>query len=312
MNYKHSISVVLCTFNRHADLYNCLASLCIQTLPPNEIIIVDASTDAWENYPELIDLFSHTHFPHTALNYLKSPKGLTLQRNLGLRTATRDFIYFFDDDVIIEPTYLQAMHETFIHNPQYVAGMGTITNIAPKKIGLHRIFRKFFLLQHEHGSGNFTASGIPTHPYGTQQFKDIEILGGCCMAFRTQILKKHQFDTALATYAYMEDADIAHRIRQDGAIFFNPAARLQHIQSPVARDTQFINRAMLMRNYRYLFAKNFSNGNPLRILAHWWSIVGLLLEALLLHQMQAFKGYIHGLQTPLATPKITQARSPRV
>lgn len=304
MNYKHSISVVLCTYNRHADLHTCLTSLSTQTLPPNEIIIVDASSDAWDNHPELIELFSHTHFPHTALHYLKSPKGLTLQRNLGLRTATREFIYFFDDDVILEPTYLYNMHEAFVRHPQYVAGMGTITNITPKKNNLHRLFRKLFLLQHEHGSGNFTASGIPTHPYGTQQFKEVEILGGCCMAFRAHIVKKHQFDTALATYAYMEDADIACRIRQDGPLFFNPAARLQHIQSPAERDAMFANRAMLMRNYRYLFTKNFSTHNPLRILAHWWSITGFFLEAILLRQSDAYKGYLHGLQTPLIVPKV--------
>jgi GT2 family glycosyltransferase len=286
--------------------------LSLQTLPAHEIIIVDASTDAWDNHPELIALFSHTHFPHTALHYMKSPKGLTLQRNLALRVATGEFIYFFDDDVILEPTYLQHMHETFMRYPHYVAGMGTITNIAPKKIGLHRLFRKIFLLQHEHGSGNFTASGIPTHPYGTQQFREIEILGGCCMAFRTQILKKHQFDTALATYAYMEDADIACRVRQDGPIFFNPAARLQHLQSPTARDNMFTNRAMLMRNYRYLFAKNFAGTNPMYILAHWWSIIGLFLEALLLRQPEACKGYLHGLQTPLMIPKITRQQSPPV
>lgn len=311
MNYQHSISVILCTYNRHADLHTCLVSLSTQTLPPNEIIIVDASSDAWDNHPELIDLFSHTYFPHTALHYLKSPKGLTLQRNLGLRTATREFIYYFDDDVILEPTYLQNMQEAFIRYPQYVAGMGTITNIAPKKVGLHRMFRKIFLLQHEYGSGNFTASGIPTHPYGTKRFKEVEILGGCCMAFRAQVLKKYQFDTALAMYAYMEDADIARRIRQDGPLFFNPAARLQHIQSPAERDAMFTNRAMLMRNYRYLFAKNFGTYNPLRTIAHWWSIIGLFLEAIILRQPAAYKGYLHGLQTPLVR-KITQSQSPQL
>lgn len=310
--YKvQTISVILCTYNRHADLYNCLVSLSKQTLAPNEIIIIDASPDGWDDYPELTQIFNHSHFPQTTLHYLKSQKGLTLQRNLGIRTATRDFIYFFDDDVILEPTYLQAMHDIFIHNRRYVAGMGTITNVAPKQLSLHRMFRKIFLLQHEHGSGNFTASGIPTHPYGTSEFKDVEILGGCCMAFRTHVLKKHQFDTALATYAYMEDADIACSIRKEGQIFFNPAARLQHIQSPAARDGVFINRAMLMRNYRYLFAKNFARTHYMRYVAHWWSILGLCLEAVILRQPEALKGYLHGLQTPL-TSKHINVQPPQV
>lgn len=311
MYNQQSISVILCTYNRHNDLYACLVSLSKQTHAPKEIIIIDASSQTWDNHPELTQIFSRTYFPHTALHYLKSPKGLTLQRNLGIRTATGDFIYFFDDDVILEPTYIAKMHDIFINNRRYVAGMGTITNIAAKKITLHRLFRKLFLLQHEHGSGNFTASGIPTHPYGTTDFKDVEILGGCCMAFRASVLKKYQFDTALATYAYMEDADIACNVRHEGPIFFNPAARLQHLQSPASRDTMFVNRAMFMRNYRYLFTKHFARGNRLRIVAHWWSILGLCIEALILRQPEAFKGYLHGLQTPLLPSRISR-QSPQV
>ena len=222
--------------------------------------------------------------------------GWTYQRNVGIANALGDLIYFFDDDVILDTSYLREMNEAFQKNPDYAGGMGTISNVK-KGSPRYQLFRKFFLLPREQASGDFTWSGMPTHPYGTNSFKNVEVLGGCCMAFRKGAVKKHLFDERFSGYAYMEDGDIARRISYENKLFFNPRAQLQHLESPVARDRIVDNSAMFVYNYRYLFFKNFYKRNRLKIVAHWWSLFGLFLEGALLGDWQRVRGYWRGLRS---------------
>ena len=85
------------------------------------------------------------------------------------------------------------------------------------------------------------------------------------MAFRKEILERHQFDERFHGYAYMEDGDIARRISYYKPLFFNPRAKLQHLESPAARDRVVDNSAMFVYNYRYLFFKNFYQCNRLKV-----------------------------------------------
>lgn len=116
------------------------------------------------------------------------------------------------------------------------------------------------------------------------------------MAFRKEALHKHQFDEQFHGYAYMEDGDIARRISYEEPLFFNPRAQLQHLASPLARDRIVDNSAMFVYNYRYLFFKNFYRKNRLKLVAHWWSLAGLFLEAVLLRDWQRVRGYFRGLR----------------
>lgn len=285
-------SVIICTRNRPNDIVTFLYSLVAQTSTPDELIIVDSSDTPLSQDPFFNQVIQKFNFGYT---YVQSEPGLTLQRNKGIKVATGDIIYFFDDDVILEPDYLAIIQETFAQHPKYLGGMGTITNMQPKESWYWRVLRIFFLLHRDYASGNFTLSGMPTHAYGTSEFKKIEIVGGCCMAFRASAMQKHSFDENLTRYAYMEDCDISWRVSRDGSLFYQPSARLVHNNSPLARDKVVDNRAMFMRNYRYLYFKNVYPRNRLSLLAHWWSLLGLFLQALLIRDRDGIKGYVKSL-----------------
>jgi len=261
--------------------------------PPDELIIVDSSDISLSRDPFFNQVIQKFKPEYT---YVQSEPGLPLQRNKGITLATGDIIYFFDDDVILEPDYLKIMHDTFVQHPEYLGGMGTIINMQPKEPWYWRSLRRFFLLHRDYASGNFTFSGMPTHAYGTKEFKAVEIVGGCCMAFRKLALQKHTFDENLTSYAYMEDCDISWRVSRDGSLFYNPIARLVHNNSPLARDKAVDNRAMFVRNYRYLYFKNVYPKNKISIFAHWWSLGGLFLQAALMRDRDSIKGYTKALQ----------------
>jgi len=285
-------SVIICTRNRRDDIITCLESLARQSYTDFELIIVDSSDTPLNSdsfFSQTVNQFK------VGYTYARSSPGLTLQRNKGITLAVSEIIYFFDDDVVLHTDYLKTMQKTFDQNPEYLGGMGAITNMQEQDTIFWRIMRTLFLLQRDYASGNFTWSGMPTHAYGTQEFKTVEVVGGCCMAFRKKALQKHTFDEKLKRYAYMEDGDISWRISRDGPLFYQPAAQLEHHNSPTARDEIVLNRAMFMRNYRYLYFKNVYPTYRLSIIAHWWSLLGLFVMALLLRDKHSLRGYTKGL-----------------
>lgn len=288
-------SVILCTRNRTNDIIACLQSLSAQTVAPTELIIIDSSDLPLAEQQVFKELFAQQNFKKSALIYLHTKPGLTYQRNRGIERAVGEIIYFFDDDTVLEPDYLDQMNRAFERYPEYAGGLGDISNIPQNPSWKYQLFRKFFLLPRQRSSGNFTWSGLPTHPYGTNEFRQVEVLGGCCMAFRADILKQYQFDEGFKGYCYMEDCDIARRISYAHPLFFNPKARLQHLESSLARDKILDNAAMFMCNYSYLFFKNFYPKNRLYMLAYCWSVIGLFIESLLVRKLDKAKGYAKGI-----------------
>jgi GT2 family glycosyltransferase len=293
-------SVILCTRNRLTDVISFLKSLSLQIEFANQLIVIDSSTQPINEIETFNEIFNEINFPKTQLIYIHTSPGLPYQRNVGISHVTKDIIYFFDDDTILESNYLQVMNAIFAAHPEYAGGMGTVTNTPPKQDNVFRLARNIvhsiFLLQSNYSSGNFKISGIPTHAYGTEKFKNVEVLGGCCMAFRASALAKHKFDESLGGYAFMEDCDISRRVSYDAPLFYNPRARLQHLESPLARDRVLDNRAMYMKNYSYLFFKNFYPRNKLKIIAYGWSVIGLFVEAVLMLKKDYIKGYYKGLK----------------
>jgi len=291
-----SSSVVVATKDRPDDIINFLNSLEKQAVKPNEIIIIDSSdTPLWKN-KNFLNNFNSKKFPKIKMIYKHTNPGLTLQRNIGVKAASCNVIHFFDDDVILEKNYLQEINKTFETNPQYAGGMGDIKNIPIQKKSFNTFLRKLFMLQRIYDCGKFTLSGMPRHTYGTKQFKNVEVLGGCLMSYRSWVFKKNVFDETLEKYSYMEDCDFSRRVSYEHPLFFNPNAKLQHLQSPISRDKIEANRAMFIKNYSYLFFKNFYPKNKLKIIAYWWSIIGLFTEAILYRNKAALKGYLKGLK----------------
>lgn len=289
-------SVIICTRNRSDDLQRMLLSLQAQTVQPTELLIIDSSSLPLNNQKQFAQYFNEKQWPQTHLYYEYTKPGLTLQRNSGLQHATGDVVYFFDDDVVLEPDYLAQMQTVFEQFPAYGGGMGSIINIDHYRANINRLFRMVFLLPRDYASGFFTWSGLPTHAYGLQKFKRVEVLGGCCMAYRKTAINSEQFDEKLFAYGYMEDCDFSRRIAYKYPLFYNPAARLCHYNSPISRDAVTANRAMFVHNYSYLFFKNVYPRNKIKILAYCWSMIGLFLEAIIWRQKANLQGYAQGLK----------------
>lgn len=115
-----NISVVIPTFNRSHTLKRALDSVLNQTLPAQEVIIIDdGSTD---NTGALIQSYQDSLVP---IRYFKKDNaGVSSARNLGIEKAVSEWVSFLDSDDEWLPQKLEKQVEFIEQNPGYKAVHG--------------------------------------------------------------------------------------------------------------------------------------------------------------------------------------------
>ena len=138
------ISVIIPTLNRPADLKRCLDSLVAQTLPPDELIIVDQSSD--EQTKNLLEEYrqKYGHVIPSFIYILQAEKSSARARNLGASLAKGEILSFTDDDIILYPDYLERIMAGF-KDPQVGGVMGNVENPI-YIVGVKGFFRRFLLV----------------------------------------------------------------------------------------------------------------------------------------------------------------------
>src|SRR5262245_58702715 len=116
----HSISVVIPTRNRPASLARTVAALRVQTCAPREVIIVDASDSPVE--PAIA---GHLPLPFPII-WLRTPRGVCHQRNVGIQQAGGTHVLLCDDDIEPPADYLQKLLAFLEANPRAGAVTGLV------------------------------------------------------------------------------------------------------------------------------------------------------------------------------------------
>ena len=101
-----TLSVCVPTAKRPKMVNRLLDNLLHQTRMPDEILLVDASSD--EETKKTVEACD-AKYPPGVLHWVKSDLGLTLQRNVGIDSISNDYICMLDDDVVLEPDCLEKM-----------------------------------------------------------------------------------------------------------------------------------------------------------------------------------------------------------
>lgn len=100
------LSVVIPTYNRSWSLTRLVTHLSEQSCPAYrfEIVVVDdGSSD-----PGYADIFER-QYPFALLHLSQDHQGAVAARNLGALNSKGDILVFLDDDVVIEPGYLEGI-----------------------------------------------------------------------------------------------------------------------------------------------------------------------------------------------------------
>jgi glycosyltransferase involved in cell wall biosynthesis len=104
------ISLIVCTLGRTAPLERLLTSLENQTYRNFEVVLVDQNPSGFLD--PILD-----KFPDQPIIRLKSAKGLSRGRNVGLTQCRGTIIGFPDDDCWYDPDVLRSVETFFSENP---------------------------------------------------------------------------------------------------------------------------------------------------------------------------------------------------
>src|SRR5262249_13320550 len=102
------ISIIICTYGRSTAVEDLFSTLAVQTNQDFEVLVIDANS-APSPIRTLVDRFSE----RLPVRWIGAPKGLTRQRNIGLRESCGDLICFLDDDVTVDADFLARVNELF-------------------------------------------------------------------------------------------------------------------------------------------------------------------------------------------------------
>ncbi len=106
---RMKISVILCTYNRSASLGKALESVTASILPSLvdwEVLVVDNNSK--DQTREVVKSFCD-RYPHRFRYLFEPQQGKSNALNRGIREAHGSVLAFTDDDVIVEPTWLQNL-----------------------------------------------------------------------------------------------------------------------------------------------------------------------------------------------------------
>ena len=256
-----------------------MPTLAAQTLLPDQFIVVDAG-EPGNLEEEMKEQLGHTGME---LLYLRSKKGLCTQRNVALDHASGDIIFFFDDDVELEPTYIEKVMECFDleTSPPVGCVQGTLIDPPATIDGWRSNVYRSFGLTHwtsEQDPALYTAGGVRflTDP---QEVVKVPVAQGCRMAFRKEVFDRERFVQFLPGYCQNEDVDMTFRVGKRWTILQTPHAKLLHKESPVSR-IQYPAQLGQMIFAHYYFFTRYREKTPTNLAQYAWSHSGLMALAL--------------------------------
>ena len=202
-----NISVVIPTMNRADSLTKTLKNLCRGTLLPNEIIVVDQSTDdkiRKDNERCLNELKVCTKYI-----YQKKPS-LTKARNIGMDHADNDIVIQMDDDVDVYENTLYNVQKIFEDKSVAMAAGANALEKNGNSILGYVFDRKSFI---KRKFGHVTMSMYGRYPNNLTREVRTEWAMGFFFVVRKSLCHKWDiyWDEALKGYAYAEDLDFSHR-----------------------------------------------------------------------------------------------------
>ncbi|TDD98417.1 glycosyltransferase family 2 protein [Flavobacterium cellulosilyticum] len=290
-------SLIICTYMRPQPLLQLLQSIQEQTTYPDEILIIDGSTN---NKTERIlkeNLFRNLHYFMVPAEH----RGLTRQRNYGIERVGNEMevVCFLDDDTILEHDYFEQLLNAYKIYPDALGVGGYISNESEsefvgedyhphineyfydgwkRKDSSRFVLRKWLGLDSDcppgYSSKYSHGRSVGFLPPSGKIYK-VEMLMGGVSSFRKTIFRTLQFSTYFEGYGLYEDADFTLRVAKIGKLYVNTAAKLNHFHVVCGRPNQYQYGKMVVRNGWYVW--RIKNPRPsLKDKLKWHSISLLL------------------------------------
>jgi glycosyltransferase involved in cell wall biosynthesis len=289
------VSVVIPTRNRIDSLNRTLLSLSMQSCIPKEIIIVDSS-DVKLNEQQL-----RCSFNQSKLNIIHSNPSVCLQRNIGIKNSTSEYIFLCDDDIEISSDYIENLATYLNKNSSsaivsgliyekrdnlwsyaerkksflklfyaHLFGLSVWTEIKITDYSKNKIIQRFVSYYLKKGN-RIAKSGWPiVINYESPCFKT-PIYGLGASILKADILKNVLFETSFYEHGIGDNYDLAIGITSQIAVLKD--AKAYHHKESINRiknDKAYYLRVAAL-HYILLKHKKFTTFNYLFLI---WSLIG--------------------------------------
>lgn len=282
---------------RAKPLLDLLNSVNKQSLYPNEILIIDGSTNnETEEILQTHNFKNLVYFRVDAAN-----RGLTKQRNFGIERVSLQtaIVCFLDDDIVLEPDYFEQLLSTYTTFPDALGVGGNIVNessweyvgenYAPaitefyydgwkKKDGSRFVMRKKLGLDSDTMPGYMPSfshgRSLGFIPPSNKIYKVEQLMGGVS-SFRKSVFETFRFSTYFEGYGLYEDADFSLRVSKTGSLYFNTNAKLHHYHDRSGRPNQYNYGKMVVRNGWYVWRVKYPK--PTLKARLKWNLISFLL-----------------------------------
>jgi GT2 family glycosyltransferase len=261
-------SLVVPTYKRPEEVLHLLGALAAQADAaspdtPEEVVIVDGSPD--DGIARRIREWVHGRALAFDLAYVRTPAGLTRQRNAGVDVTHGKYVFFLDDDSVPLTGYFREIYRIFEKDEKRRIGAvgGSVLNEMDKTIPRRWRLRLALSLTPPvppmtyHPSGTSTPKGLMKPFRGV---RPVDVLPGCAFTFRREVFAKHRFSEFFNGYSQGEDLEMSLRVGCYWDVVCSGDAHVLHHPATGGRPASFAKGRMEIRN-RYFIWKRYSR-NP--------------------------------------------------
>jgi GT2 family glycosyltransferase len=271
------VSAIVPTKNRPALLGIAVRTLLAQSVPVDELIVVDQSDcDAGRRLvTALVAELPAARRPR--LDYVLEPtiNGAAAARNAGLDRASGDILLCCDDDVVADPHVVECLLAHYRAAPE-CAGLAPVITNYPMPNRLRRLYRWLF------ERGPFRDERQPVY-WNWQRYTEptrvpVRMFTGAMMSFRRAALGGLRHDRRYRGASVGEDIDLCWAVgRRGGRLAIVTDARIVHDRAP--RPAIRPEEAQIAA-WGFLYDKHLPKTLTTR-LAFGWYVLGVFSGAVL-------------------------------
>ncbi|MEI2583151.1 glycosyltransferase family 2 protein [Scytonema sp. PRP1] len=212
-------TVLIPTYRRPQDLSRCLQGLLEQTKPPFQVIVVvrDIDADTWQ----FLEGFQESKLP---LHTVKvTVGGVVAALNAGLEAVEGDTVSITDDDAAPRPDWLERISAHFMSDTR-IGGVG----------GRDWIHQGDKLLDDSCevvGELQWFGRVIGNHHLGVGEPREVDVLKGVNMSFRTSAIGGLRFDERMRGTGAQVHFEMAFTLalkRAGWKMIYDPAVAVDH------------------------------------------------------------------------------------
>lgn len=279
-------SGVIPTINRSDVLSRTLASLQKQDWQPEELIVIDASRDAATR--ELIQSRAPDFLARGCrLSWQRATlAGAASQRNQGVAAASKPVIWFFDDDILLEPHCVARLWVALCSDAKLGGVNAMIVNqqYQPPGTVSRFMFRMMAGKKATSYAGRVIGPGLNLLPEDRDDLPEVvpvEWLNTTCTLYRREALPDPVFSNRFTGYSIGEDLALSLTVGRRWKLANARTARIIHDSQSGSHKDDVTSVARMAFGNRYFIMVDVLDRRKIgdRVKFAFWEFFQLILAA---------------------------------